>query len=96
MCPFAGAACLPLCVVGVQNARVNLASLDADVDFLKDQITVSEVNIARVHNYNVALKKEAREAAGPSALSTPASGGAGQVSKRGILQAAGTITAGGS
>ena len=32
-------------------------SLEKDTNFLKDQITVTEVNIARTHNFNVQQKK---------------------------------------
>lgn len=69
------------------NAQVNLASLEEDLAFLKDQITISEVNIARIHNYNVQLKKEARdrEMASSGASSQP------QISKQGKMSAAGTI-----
>lgn len=41
-----------------KNAEINLNSLEADLEFLKDQITISEVNIARVHNYKVTLKQQ--------------------------------------
>lgn len=41
----------------------------------------SQVNIARIHNYNVQLKKEAREKEG------------GEQGKRGVMKAAGTIPA---
>lgn len=40
----------------VQNAETNLKNLETDLSILKDQITISEVNIARVHNYKVQLK----------------------------------------
>jgi prefoldin subunit 5 len=40
------------------NAEITLSSLEEDLAFLKDQITISEVNIARLHNYKVALKQE--------------------------------------
>ena len=43
------------------NAEATLATLEADLGFLKDQITVSEVNIARVHNVNVGIKQERRK-----------------------------------
>jgi len=45
------------------NAQTNLTTLEKDLAFLKDQITVSEVNIARVHNHKVQLKQEAVKAA---------------------------------
>ena len=44
------------------NAETSLKSLEGDLAFLKDQITVSEVNIARVHNVHVAAKAERKKA----------------------------------
>ncbi len=41
-----------------KNAEVTLESLEEDLAFLKDQITISEVNIARLHNFKVAVKQE--------------------------------------
>ena len=41
------------------NAEAKLAESDADIDFLKDQITTTEVNIARVYNQGVANKQAA-------------------------------------
>ena len=35
------------------NAETNLKSIEEDLAFLKDQITTSEVNIARIYNYRV-------------------------------------------
>ena len=42
------------------NSRVNLKSLDEDVQFLRDQITTTEVNIARIFNFDV-LKRKAEK-----------------------------------
>lgn len=39
------------------SAEINLRELNVDVEFLKDQITVTEVNIARIHNYKVQLNQ---------------------------------------
>jgi hypothetical protein len=51
---------LSVCVVSVrQNARTNIGSLESDLSFLKEQITTTEVNIARVHNFRVAQKQAA-------------------------------------
>lgn len=47
----------------LESASATYASLDIDLAFLKDQITISEVNIARLHNYNVAQKEKAKVAA---------------------------------
>jgi prefoldin subunit 5 len=44
----------------LKNANINLESLELDLAFLKDQITVSEVNIARVHNFKVQLKTDTK------------------------------------
>ncbi len=52
--------CRPLVA---QIAQRSLAILTSDLTFIKDQITVSEVNIARMHNHNVRLRKLAKEAA---------------------------------
>jgi prefoldin subunit 5 len=38
------------------NAIESLKKIDENLAFLKDQITVSEVNIARVHNHMVKIK----------------------------------------
>ena len=55
---------LALLSKNVENAQKSLESLSADLSFLKDQITTSEVNIARMHNYNVKLRQKARESQG--------------------------------
>ena len=44
-----------------KNAEENLEGLERDLAFLKDQITVSEVNIARVHNVNVTMKQQRKK-----------------------------------
>lgn len=71
------------------NAQLNLKSLQSDLDFLKDQITISEVNIARIHNYNVQLKKEAREKEAKNGGA--AAPGTGSTSTTGRFQQVGTI-----
>ena len=43
------------------NSRVNLKSLDEDVQFLRDQITTTEVNIARIFNFDVLRRKKQKE-----------------------------------
>mmetsp|Transcript_114723 Transcript_114723/g.161089 ORF Transcript_114723/g.161089 Transcript_114723/m.161089 type:complete len:196 (-) Transcript_114723:45-632(-) len=42
------------------NARTTLSSLEEDMAFLRDQITTTEVNIARTHNYGVKLRQAAK------------------------------------
>lgn len=41
-------------------ARTSLARVKEDLGFLRDQITVSEVNVARVYNWDVAKRRERR------------------------------------
>jgi DNA repair exonuclease SbcCD ATPase subunit len=41
----------------LKSAETNLAGLVEELEFLKDQITITEVNLARLHNYSVAQKK---------------------------------------
>uniref|UniRef100_A0A131XJW5 Prefoldin subunit 3 n=1 Tax=Hyalomma excavatum TaxID=257692 RepID=A0A131XJW5_9ACAR len=37
----------------LQTATRNFTELNSDLDFLRDQITTTEVNMARLHNWNV-------------------------------------------
>lgn len=55
---------LKLLARNLASAEERLADADGDIDFLKDQITTSEVNIARVYNQGLANKqtKEKSEA----------------------------------
>lgn len=48
------------------NAEEQLVTLTTDLDFLKDQITTSEVCLARFHNHGVKLRKELQAAAAAS------------------------------
>ena len=43
----------------LQNALTRLQQTDDDLNFLKDQITTTEVNIARIYNQTVAQKSAA-------------------------------------
>jgi prefoldin subunit 5 len=54
------------------NATETMTRLDDNMSFLRDQITTTEVNIARVHNYMVKIKAQLRafEAAGSTAVTT--------------------------
>jgi len=59
-----------LLTLNENNATTLLASLNDDMAFLRDQITTTEVNIARAHNLGVKLRaaeKEAETKATPSA-----------------------------
>lgn len=42
----------------LETSRSNLKQIEEDLEYLKDQITTSEVNLARVYNWNV--KKNSR------------------------------------
>jgi len=44
------------------NARETLKNLEEDMAFLRDQLTTTEVNIARTHNYGVKLRQASKEA----------------------------------
>jgi len=39
------------------NSKKNLETVNGDLDFLKEQMTITDVNIARVHNHRVELRK---------------------------------------
>ena len=47
----------------LRHAREKLKSLTDDIDFLKDQITTSEVNYARLHNHGIVVKRRQEAAA---------------------------------
>ncbi|OLP88381.1 Prefoldin subunit 3 [Symbiodinium microadriaticum] len=51
---------LDLLKTNENNARTTLSSLEEDMAFLRDQITTTEVNIARTHNYGVKLRQAAK------------------------------------
>merc|ERR1712188_255032 len=55
---------LDLLTNNLKNAVDTVDSLDTDLDFIKDQITTTEVNIARVYNQDVREKRKAKAAAG--------------------------------
>lgn len=54
---------IALLVKNLETAKKNLKQLDKDLDFLKDQMTTTEVNIARVYNWDV-RKRQSAGAAG--------------------------------
>jgi len=45
----------------LKTAKQNLESVEQDLDFLKEQITITEVNLARIFNYDVKLRRKAKE-----------------------------------
>ncbi len=44
-----------------RNCETSLAELTEDCAFIKDQITMTEVNIARIYNHDVVKRREAKE-----------------------------------
>lgn len=44
-----------------KNAKTTLKSLEEDMAFLRDQITTTEVNIARTHNFGVKQRQKIKE-----------------------------------
>jgi prefoldin subunit 5 len=49
---------LALLEKNLSNAVTRLQDTDGDIDYLKDQITTTEVNIARIYNQSVANKQK--------------------------------------
>ena len=47
----------------LRSAERALSDAREDLDWLRDQTTVTEVNIARLHNHGVLLKRNARNIA---------------------------------
>jgi len=45
----------------LENAEKNVMNIEEDISFLKDQITTTEVNFARVYNYDVKQRRKKRE-----------------------------------
>ena len=45
----------------LDSANKSLEQVDEDLDFLREQITTMEVNIARVYNWDVKLRRESKK-----------------------------------
>lgn len=45
----------------LSGAEKSLVAAKEDLDFLREQITIMEVNTARVHNWDVKRRRERRE-----------------------------------
>ena len=45
----------------LQNATTNINTYIDDLNYLKEQITTIEVNLARVHNYKVKTQQSAKK-----------------------------------
>lgn len=46
----------------MENAQIRIQQTEDDLNFLKDQITTTEVNIARVYNQGIAAKQKIDQA----------------------------------
>jgi len=46
----------------LEGAKKTISTIEEDLNFLKDQITTTEVNIARIFNYGVKQRRQARTA----------------------------------
>ena len=46
-----------------ETATKNLQQIDKDLDFLRDQITTTEVNMARVYNWDVKRRQSQKTSA---------------------------------
>jgi hypothetical protein len=44
-----------------KTAEISLSNTIEDIEFLREQLTVMEVNTARVYNWDVKRRREARE-----------------------------------
>ena len=55
---------LKLLAKNLSNAEAKIAETESDIDFLKDQITTTEVNLARIYNQGVLNNKKKAEKAG--------------------------------
>lgn len=49
---------MTLLTANLENAEMKLEETEGDIDFLKDQITTTEVNMARIYNQGVANKQK--------------------------------------
>jgi len=54
---------IALLTKNLEGAKNTIQSIEEDLNFLKDQITTTEVNIARLFNYDVKQRRQARMAA---------------------------------
>ena len=55
---------LKLLAKNLANAEAKIAETEKDLDFLKDQLTTTEVNLARIYNQGVLNNKKKNEKEG--------------------------------
>ncbi|KAG8273336.1 Prefoldin subunit 3 [Homalodisca vitripennis] len=51
---------MALLVKNIETAKKNLSHVEHDLDFLRDQFTTTEVNMARVYNWDVKRRQAAK------------------------------------
>ncbi|PSN34373.1 Prefoldin subunit 3 [Blattella germanica] len=51
---------MDLLVKNIESAKKNLGYVEHDLDFLRDQFTTTEVNMARVYNWDVKKRQAAK------------------------------------
>jgi hypothetical protein len=51
---------LDLLRTNFETAKSNIAVIREDMDYLRDQITTVEVNMARIYNHDVNLRRQAK------------------------------------
>jgi len=56
-----------------ETANKNLQQIDTDLDFLRDQITTTEVNMARVYNWDVKKRQSLKSSTGAAATTAATS-----------------------
>jgi prefoldin subunit 5 len=56
-----------------ETANKNLQQIDTDLDFLRDQITTTEVNMARVYNWDVKKRQSLKSSTGAVATTAATS-----------------------
>jgi hypothetical protein len=44
----------------LSKAKETLGQVNEDLEFIRDQITTMEVNVARVYNYDVKLRRDGK------------------------------------
>lgn len=65
-----------LLVKNLDTATRNLSQIELDLDFLRDQITTTEVNMARVYNWDVKRRQAKASSTGlPSTSGLPSISG---------------------
>ncbi len=73
MLEYETSAALALLDKNFEAATRNLATLRDDMDFLRTQCTTTEVNMARIYNWDVAQRRRVAEAAAARVATAPPS-----------------------